>query len=193
MKCKKALSLLLSLVMVLGLLPVSAFAVEGTELASGLTSGTFVDTTAVSDEGYEYTIVGSDGSEQTVSVLAAEDNLGNSVTSTTIAGGYKYTKVTSITSGETYLLVNGTNAMNGTFGSTAVTIKDSSITGNFTVAEWTITSSGDYYTVANRNGAYLYVDLFKAGTQSSSTNVRIQKDGEIFYLRRANKSYSPYL
>ena len=172
MKCKKALSLLLSLVMVLGLLPVSAFAAEGTELASGLTSGTFVDTTAVSEEGYEYTIVGSDGSEQTVSVLAVEDNLGNSVTPTTIAGGYKYTKATSITSGETYLLVNDTTAITGDLGTTTVAINNDTITGDYSASEWAITSrknsSTDYY-VKNSAGNYLTIGASTVSTSTSSS------------------------
>lgn len=83
MKVKKFLSVLLSLAMIFSLIvPTTAFAAgtEGDtsneEIASDVTGGTYTDTTAKSDETYEYTVTGSDGSVQTLAV-AADDTTGN--------------------------------------------------------------------------------------------------------------------
>ena len=76
MKCKKALSLLLAAVMTIGMLPVSAMAApaekanaqNGTTIEGATTP--YVDESADPNKSYEYTVTGSDGSTQTVTVSA---------------------------------------------------------------------------------------------------------------------------
>lgn len=74
---KRALSVLLSLVMVFSLLPTSALAARtrsadyGTQLDT-VRGGTYTDTTAKSGMQYEYTIEGDDGSVATVAVPQAD-------------------------------------------------------------------------------------------------------------------------
>ena len=74
---KRALSVLLSLVMVFSLLPTSALAARtrsadyGTQLDT-VRGGTYTDTTAESGMQYEYTIEGDDGSVATVAVPQAD-------------------------------------------------------------------------------------------------------------------------
>lgn len=74
---KRALSVLLSLVMVFSLLPTSALAARtrsadyGTQLDT-VRGGTYTDTTAESGMRYEYTIEGDDGSVATVAVPQAD-------------------------------------------------------------------------------------------------------------------------
>lgn len=81
MKAKKFLSVVLSLAMMISLIVPTTASAAGTEsstsnetIASGVTDGSYTDTSAKSDEAYEYTVTGSDGSEQTVAVEAAEEN-----------------------------------------------------------------------------------------------------------------------
>ena len=100
MKCKKALSLLLAAVMTIGMLPVSAMAApaekanaqNGTTIEGATTP--YVDTTAETNKSYEYTVTGSDGSKQTVTVPAVGAvETGNKITEQTGTGKVYYEKV----------------------------------------------------------------------------------------------------
>ena len=70
---KRILAALLMLAMILSVVPAGALAADGdgwTELQKDLTAGSYTDQTAVSSGSYEYEVVGSDGSRQTVTVQA---------------------------------------------------------------------------------------------------------------------------
>ena len=74
---KRALSVLLSLVMVFSLLPTPALAAKTRSASFGdwladIIGGTYTDTTVESGKQYEYTIEGSDGSVATVAVPQAD-------------------------------------------------------------------------------------------------------------------------
>lgn len=82
---KKILASLLAAALVLGLMPpVSAQATESSEetIETGITGGTYTDETALAEESYEYTVTGSDGSEETIVVAAEAGNTGNSLINT---------------------------------------------------------------------------------------------------------------
>ena len=71
---KRILAALLMLALLLSAVPAGVLAADGdwTEQAAGLTEGQYTDETAVAADGYEYMVVGSDGSMQTVTVQANE-------------------------------------------------------------------------------------------------------------------------
>lgn len=83
---KRILAALLMLAMILAVVPAGVLAAGGdwTELQKDLTDGAYTDQTAVSSGSYEYEVVGSDGSRQTVTVQAAGDQVqpGTTVTPT---------------------------------------------------------------------------------------------------------------
>ena len=140
MKCKKILSFLLAVVMILGVLPMTALAAE-TEIGKA-TNGEFVDTTADPNKSYEYTITGSDGSKQTVIFPAVgTEPTGNKITEQPSTVIY-YQKVTNpkTANGGIYLLVDTTNkqAVTHTPGVEAVTIEGDCINGERTNAEWKV-------------------------------------------------------
>ena len=178
---KRVLALLLSVLMTLSLLPVSAFAADldsadlGRVLADAVTEGEYTDTTAESDKSYEYTIVGSDGSQQTVTVTAADDtgdNTGDNtetiygkVVAATVEAGDTYYKLVKtgmagIAAGGTYLIVDVKDgegyALTKTAGVTAVTITDGKIMDEATNAEFTLVSNGNGYNLRDSSNRYLY-------------------------------------
>ena len=171
---KRVLALLLSVLMTLSLLPVSAFAADldsaelGTEIGTVTGTGEFTDGTADPDTSYEYTIVGDDGSQQTVTVTAAGDTgdvdtTYGTINETTVSSDPYYALVengvTGIESGKKYLIVStnsGTGyALTKTAGATAVTIANKNIKSVDTNAVFTLVGSGTSYTLKDSGGTYL--------------------------------------
>ena len=153
MKAKKAISLFLSLVMVLGLIPVSAMAATDTEVGK-VTGNSITDTTADPNKSYEYTVTGSDGSTQTVTVPAkGTEPTGNSVKPQEVPGAVYYQKVTDPANakGEGYLLVDTATkqAVSNKPGVEGVTIQGDRINGDHATAEWTVATSDGKISFAN--------------------------------------------
>lgn len=186
MKKRRIWSFLLSICMLLSLLPVNALADTAEEsygeLLGTVEGNTYRDTTADPEKGYEYTIVGSDGSLQTASVDAdgqdggdpggQEENPGDTsteteygkVTETSGSGETYYTLVTNgaggIVAGDQYLIVSSNSgnayALTKTGGSAAVTIADGKIQTTLGEAEFTLEANGNYYYLKDQDGTYLY-------------------------------------
>lgn len=170
---KRILAFILSLTMLVGIAPVSAIDVNATEtdktIAENITGNSFTDTTAKASESYVYTVEGSDGSVKEIVVPAESSETvetGNRVVEETgenvTVGDTKYVKTAELKSGETYLLVNGNNALVTDDASVSmveigsVTINDDdTITGPLITYEWTITETDKGYTLVNSNGKYL--------------------------------------
>ncbi len=215
---KRVLALLLSVLMTLSLLPVSAFAADlagdGWEEIGTATSGEYTDTTAKSDTEYEYTVVGSDGSAQTVDVPAADDT-GDSyktdygeVVPTTGTGETYYELVTNGAAGieadkDQYLIVSANSgdayALNKDGSAVAVNISDSKIAKEVSDAEFTLVSDGNggYY-LKDSGGTYLwlqYTAIYPAQT-SAQNAFTIDGDSSVkFYYTYTNGrwNYNYYL
>lgn len=190
---KRMFAMLLAMVMVLSLLPVSAFAADvvivpaaedGWEEIGTVTGSSYEDTTAESDTEYEYMVVGSDGSTQTVAVTAETPDGGTGDTTggdetydnaygtatkttstTTTEGSTCYELVTNgvngITSGEEYLIVSSSsgaaNALTIAPGRTSVQITDGKITSVDSSAVFTITGNAtNGYTLKNGDNYIRY-------------------------------------
>lgn len=188
--------------MLLSLLPASALAdttEEGYgELLGTVEGDTYTDTTADPEKGYEYTIVGSDGSLQTASVDAddqdggdqggQEENPGDTgteteygkVTETSGSGETYYSLVTNgaagIVAGDKYLIVSSNSgnayALTKTAGSAEVAIADSKIQTIQEAAEFTLEANGNYYYLKDSDGTYLYPASGGIGKGDSTTYTR---------------------
>ncbi len=183
MKKSRIWSFLLSICMVLSLLPVSALADRTDqgdqgygELLGTVEGGTYTDTTADPEKGYEYTIVGSDGSLQTASVDAGGQDGGDHpddggtvteygrVTQTSGSGETYYDLVANgaggIVAGDKYLILSSNSgdayALTKTGGSAPVTITDGKIRTSQETAEFTLEANGTYYYLKDQDGTYLY-------------------------------------
>lgn len=171
---KRVLALLLSVLMTLSLLPVSAFAADvdsaelGTEIGTVTGTGEFTDENAEPGKSYEYTIVGSDGSQQTVTV-AAEDEPGDgsiygTIGTTTGSGATYYELVTNgaagIESGKQYLIVSASSgtgyALTKTADAAKVTITDKKITQVDGTAVFTLEKSDTRWNIVDGDGKYLF-------------------------------------
>lgn len=171
---KRVLALLLSVLMTLSLLPVSAFAADvdsaelGTEIGTVTGTGEFTDENAEPGKSYEYTIVGSDGSQQTVTV-AAEDEPGDgsiygTIGTTTGSGATYYELVTNgaagIESGKQYLIVSASSgtgyALTKTADAAKVTITDKKITQVDDTAVFTLEKSDTRWNIVDGDGKYLF-------------------------------------
>lgn len=176
---KRVLALLLSVLMTLSLLPVSAFAadLDGTDLGEiiGTTeagANSFTDEKADPGKSYEYTIVGDDGNQQTVTVTAAGDTgdvdttYGTIGTKTGSGTYYELVKdgATGIEAGQQYLIVSANDgkgfALTKTAGAAEVTIANNRITNINTDAEFTLEDNTYYgygYDPKDSDGTYLYL------------------------------------
>lgn len=187
---KRLFALLLSVAMVAGMVPGSAMEVNAVEtdevvLADNVTGSTYTDTTTNADESYVYTVTGSDGSEQEITVLAEGDETGNSVKEETVtSGGTEYILADGYTSGETYLLVDTNNLALKSDGTTvsaqAVTIAEDKIVGSLPELEFTVSGpeSSEYYTVVDKDGNYLVMESSAVGL---STDTKTVRSGELYY------------
>lgn len=172
---KKILASLLAAALVLGLMPpVSAQATESSEetIATDIKGGTYTDETALAEESYEYTVTGSDGSEETIVVAAEAGNTGNSLINTGNGTGYQKTSASELTSG-TYLIIGAHDTDAGwavtpetdlpwnkeyenTFQNTDF------IDGEYTALEWEFTTSGTNYTIKKKQGTSQYMEVTNA-------------------------------
>lgn len=193
---KRLFALLLSVVMVTGMVPVSAMEVNAAEtdevvLADNVTGSTYTDTTTNADESYVYTVTGSDGSTQEITVLAEGDETGNSVKEETVTvGGTEYILADGYTSGETYLLVDTNNLALKSDGTTVsaqtVTIAEDKIVGPLPELEFTVSGpeSREYYTVVDKDGNYLVMESSAVGL---STDTKTVRSGELHYYWLYNR------
>lgn len=217
---KRVLALLLSVLMTLSLLPVSAFAADldgtglGTEIGTVTETGEYTDTTADPDTDYEYTIVGDDGSQQTVTVTAADDTGDSSIygtVGTETGSGTYYQLVTEgadgIEAGQQYLIVSASDgkgyALTKTAGAAEVTIANNRITTLNTDAEFTLEDNTYYgygYGLKDSDGTYLFLYGARIYHQDSTyyqwypvsisgtSSVTINYNN--YYLLYSNQAYS---
>ena len=199
MKCKKILSFLLAAVMVLGILPMTALAAE---TAIGATAnGEFADTAADPGETYEYTVTGSDGSEESVAVPAANTETGNGIVEQSGSTVY-YEKISkpANANGEC-LLVDADSGLAVTTapGAVPVVIEGNRINEAHPDAEWTVTkpernklnfaSNGQALTVqqtrhgsGSRRDPYTYSYGIVMGRKGDNQQIRVS--GETVKLSR---------
>ena len=121
---------------------------------------------------------------------------------TTAAGTKTYTKASTLESGKSYLLVNQESVLTSTTtqggnstvsGLACVTYDEATDMSSYL---WTITQSGNYYTVQNASGQYLTIGSSSSGEvrislQNSSSNLRITStsDGYFNIGHRSNNVY----
>lgn len=160
---RRVLAAVLSLVMVFSLASM-CFAAEETQIAAGLTSSPFTDTTADANSAYEYTIIGSDGSSETVRIAAVNTDTGNGVEPADDATVTYFTKLdnpASVDGSVPALLVyeysGSTYAVSTSKKGTQVTVVDDRIDTADPNCQWTITKINNSYTIKN-SGKYLYLD-----------------------------------
>lgn len=194
----RAIALLLTVVMAVGLCGTSVFAAGGDPLASGVTGGSYTDPSVEAGKTYEYTIV-DDITGETATVLATVED----------------TRIQDATTTETYysLVQNPTvNALNGTYilatsnaagsasalaasssnlTSSSVTVQTNSDTSNLEIVgeqsalEWTFSGSNGSYTVKNRDGKYVYFNrgwswrsyTYSVSASNSSQTVTVGASG----------------
>lgn len=209
---KRVLALLLSVLMTLSLLPVSAFAVdvdsaELGEIIGTATEGEFTDKSADPNKDYEYTIVGDDGSQQTVTV-AAEGETGDvdttygTIGKTTGSGATYYELVTNgaagIESGKQYLIVSASSgtgyALTKTAGAAEVTITDSKITDVSDTAVFTLEANGSGYNLKDNGNTYLNPGNWNFSTsQSSGTAWTVATSNSAFQFKNVGKYNTYYI
>ena len=163
---------MLAIIMVVGLLPMSAIAQSG--LLGKVTGGLFVDDTADPDKSYQYTVVGEDGSTKTVNLLGKNAETGNKLVQTTTAGDVYYKRVKDYkTVGENYLIVGLNNGRNFAMKKDAKNVlevnvvhdpqKGDIIKGDYSDDEWNIIDRGtaDYGNVrrdyVNKDNKHIYL------------------------------------
>ena len=170
---KKALCLLLSLVMVCGLLPTTALAAGsgsdyGDELGE-VTGGSYTDTSADPEKSYEYFIIGSNGTVASA-VYTVEEGEDSSEVVEEVG---KYERVSSIADGR-YVMVAANNKaiLADTTYSGEVTVSDDVLTSAIDDSYlWTITTVNDGYTIRNNDNNYLYI-LSANQAKASAVQVR---------------------
>ncbi len=208
---KRVLALLLSVLMTLSLLPVSAFAanLDGTDLGEFIgttTEGNFTDEKADPDTSYEYTIVGDDGSQQTVTVTAAGDTgdvdtTYGTIGKTTGSGATYYELVTNgaagIVDGQQYLIVSANTdsgyALTKTAGAAAVTIESNKITTVDTNAVFTLVSDGNGGHYLNGNGTYLIVSYGSLSTSQSRRTAWTISGNNAVQISYSSYGYARYI
>lgn len=94
MKTKKIVSLLLAIIMVVGLLPMSALADGiGDLIATKHGIGEYTDMDSLPQKSYQYTVVGSDGSNKNIIALGSDAKTGNNLKLIFPAGEIYYKEI----------------------------------------------------------------------------------------------------
>lgn len=189
---KRILAFMLSITMLMGIAPVSAMEVNATEndeiIAENITGNSFTDTTAQAGESYVYTIEGSDGSVQEITVLAESPEIvetGNRVVEETVTteGSTEYVLASSYQPGETYVIVNKNDyalkSEGAVVSSQMVTVVENKIIGPCQELELTVngpeTINGvEYATIINKDGNYLVLNGNNASFSTSETTVHVE-------------------
>lgn len=172
MKIKRFLAGLLALSMMFStgnITNVSAAETTGSSeeglLASGLTEGTYTDENAEADTEYEYTVVGSDGSTDTVStdLMDVAEKVYVRYTGTAMPPAGNYVITTAITA--KYSAIGNTRVNNDENEKLSLTQLELyptyDVIRNVTDAQyvWEFAQSGDNYTIKNTgNGLFMYID-----------------------------------
>lgn len=196
----RAIALLLTVVMAVGLCGTSVFAAGGDPLASGVTGGSYTDPSVEAGKTYEYTIV-DDITGETATVLATvEDTRIQDATTTETYYSLVQSPDANALNG-TYILVTGNYALNSSLGRTSVTVENQEIVGEQTALEWTFSGSDGSYTVKNNENKFLnfasstilFWTSYSIETNSSSQNINVTGSSTVKLSYSFDRTTTKYL
>ena len=175
MKTKKIVSIVLAIVMVVGILPMSAIAQTASEyIATVHGVGEYTDMNTVPEKSYQYTVKGSDGSSSIITLLGTDADTGNKLVKTASVGDVYYKREKDFkATGDNYLIVGLNSGRNFAMKKDAKNVvevnivndpqKGEIIKGDYSEDEWSIIDRGnaDYGNVrrdyVNKDNKHIYL------------------------------------